>query len=65
MIKKIVWASDGSKDSVDALAYAESIARPLDSEIIGLYVIPDYFEVRAIDEFPSPELDLLADWIKE
>jgi nucleotide-binding universal stress UspA family protein len=65
LIKKIVWASDGSKDSVDALAYAESIARPLDSEIIGLYVIPDYFEVRAIDEFPSPELDLLADWIKE
>lgn len=65
MIKKIVWASDGSKDSVDALAYAESIARPLDSEIIGLYVIPDYFEVRAIDEFPSPELDLLAGWIKE
>lgn len=65
MIKKIVWASDGSKDSVDALAFAESIARPLDSEIIGLYVIPDYFEVRAIDEFPSPELDLLADWIKE
>jgi len=65
LIKKIVWASDGSKDSVDALAFAESIARPLDSEIIGLYVIPDYFEVRAIDEFPSPELDLLADWIKE
>jgi nucleotide-binding universal stress UspA family protein len=65
LIKKIVWASDGSKDSVDALAYAESIARPLDSEIIGLYVIPDYFEVRAIDEFPSPELDLLAGWIKE
>lgn len=65
MIKKIVWASDGSKDSVDALAYAESMARPLDSEIIGLYVIPDYFEVRAIDEFPSPELDLLAGWIKE
>ncbi len=65
MIKKIVWASDGSKDSVDALAFAESIARPLDSEIIGLYVIPDYFEVRAMDEFPSPELDMLADWIKE
>ncbi len=65
MIKKIVWASDGSKDSVDALAYAENIARPLDSEIIGLYVIPDYFEVKALDEFPSPELDLLADWIKE
>ena len=65
MIKKIVWASDGSRDSVDALAYAEHIARPLDSEIVGLYVIPDYFEVKALDEFPSRELDLLADWIKE
>jgi len=65
LIKKIVWASDGSRDSLDALAFAESIARPLDSEIIGLYVIPDYFEVRALDEFPSRELDLLADWIKE
>ena len=60
-----MWASDGSKDSMDALTYAETIARPLDSEIIGLYVIPDYFEVRAVDEFPSRELDLLADWIKE
>jgi nucleotide-binding universal stress UspA family protein len=65
LIKKIVWASDGSRDSLDALAFAESIARPLDSEIIGLYVIPDYFEVRALDEFPSRELDMLADWIKE
>jgi nucleotide-binding universal stress UspA family protein len=65
LIKKIVWASDGSKDSVDALTFAENIARPLDSEIIGLYVIPDYFEVKALDEFPPRELDLLADWIKE
>ncbi|MFI5324292.1 MAG: universal stress protein [Thermodesulfobacteriota bacterium] len=65
MIKKIVWASDGSKDSVDALTFAENIARALDSEIIGLYVIPDYFEVKALDEFPTRELDLLADWIKE
>ena len=50
---------------MDALTYAETIAVPLDSEIIGLYVIPDYFEVRALDEFPTQELDMLADWIKE
>ncbi len=36
-----------------------------DSEILGLYVIPDYFEVPVLDEFPTQELDLLADWIKE
>ena len=65
MINKIVWTSDGSKDSLDALAYAENLARLFDSEIIGLYVIPDYFEVTVLDEFPSAELDLLADWIKE
>lgn len=65
MIKKIVWASDGSKDSIQALSHAESLARMFGAGIVGLYVIPDYFEVNTIDEFQSEELDLLADWIKE
>lgn len=65
MLDKIVWTSDGSKDSIDALAYAESLALLFGSEIVGLYVIPDYFEVPVLDEFPSTELDLLAKWIKE
>lgn len=65
MIKKIVWASDGSKDSIHALSHAESLARMFGAGIVGLYVIPEYFEVSTIDEFESEQLDLLADWIKE
>ncbi|MEQ9618819.1 MAG: universal stress protein [Deltaproteobacteria bacterium] len=65
MIDKIVWTSDGSRDSLDALNYAVNLARIFGSEIVGLYVIPDYFEVPTLDEFPSTELDLLASWIKE
>lgn len=65
MIKKIVWASDGSKDSIHALSHAESLARMFGAGIVGLYVIPEYFEVSTINEFESEELDLLADWIKE
>jgi len=65
LIKKIVWASDGSKDSIHALSHAESLARMFGAGIVGLYVIPEYFEVSTINEFESEELDLLADWIKE
>jgi len=65
VIKRIVWASDGSKDSIHALSHAESLARMFGAGIVGLYVIPEYFEVSTIDEFESEQLDLLADWIKE
>ena len=65
MIKKIVWASDGSKDSLHALSHAENLARMFGAGIVGLYVIPEYFEVSTIDEFESERLDLLASWIKE
>ena len=43
MIKKMLWASDGSTDSLDALSYVEDIAHRCKAEIVGLYVIPDYF----------------------
>ncbi|MCC6712207.1 MAG: universal stress protein [Candidatus Dadabacteria bacterium] len=65
MIKKIVWASDGSKDSLHALSHAESLARVFGAGIVGLYVIPEYFEVSTMDEFESERLDLLASWIRE
>lgn len=65
MIDKILWASDGSEDSLDALSFTEHLAKSMDSEILALYVIPDYFEVPVLEEFPSQELDLLAAWIKE
>ncbi len=65
MINKIVWASDGSQDSLDALSFTESLARSFGAEITALYVIPDYFEVPVLEDFPTQELDLLAAWIKE
>lgn len=65
MIKKILWASDGSEDSLDALDYVEDIAQRCQSETVGLYVIPDYFEVDVEDQFPEQEYDLIAKWIKE
>lgn len=65
MIKKILWASDGSTDSLDALSYVEDIANRCRAETVGLYVIPDYFEVDMKDQFPEQEYDLIAKWIKE
>lgn len=65
MIKKILWASDGSDDSLDALDYVEDVAQRCKSETAGLYVIPDYFEVDIEDQFPEQEYDLIAKWIKE
>ncbi len=65
MIKKILWASDGSPDSLDALDYVRDIANTCKAETVGLYVIPDYFEVDVKDQFPEQEYDLIAKWIKE
>ena len=65
MIDKILWACDDSQDSTYALNYAEYFAKSLNAEIVGLYVIPEYFEVPVLEEFPTDDLDLLAKWIKE
>lgn len=65
MIKKILWASDGSEDSIDALEYVENVGQSCKSETLGLYVIPEYFEVDVKDHFPEQEYDLIAKWIKE
>lgn len=65
MIDKILWACDNSEDAGFALQYAEYFAKSLNAEIVGLYVIPDYYEVPVLEEFPSQELDMLAEWIKE
>lgn len=39
-IKKIIWASDGSNESEEALNYAVFFAKNFGSEIIGISVIP-------------------------
>ena len=39
-IKKILWATDGSKEADDALSYAQYMAGLTGAEIIGVHVIP-------------------------
>lgn len=53
MINKILWASDGSKDSIQTLSYAELLAKRFKAEMLGLFVIPDYYNVA--EKFPLDE----------
>lgn len=39
IVGKILWATDGSKESNDALKYAKLFAKTFDAEIIGLHVL--------------------------
>src|SRR5574341_1870096 len=63
MIHKILWASDGSKDSIQALKYAELMAKKLKAQILSLLVIPDYYDVA--EKFPPDEKQRFAKWIEE
>lgn len=62
MIQKILWATDGSEDSLEALRYVELFARRLNAGVVGLCVIPDYPEV--VEGFSSEEKKRFEDWIK-
>ena len=63
MIHKILWASDGSKDSIQALKYAELLAKEYKAQIFSLLVIPDYYDIA--EQFPSDEKQRFAKWIEE
>ncbi|MDA2919520.1 universal stress protein [Desulfobacterota bacterium AH_259_B03_O07] len=39
IVGKILWATDGSKESNDALKYAKLFAKTFDAEIIGIHVL--------------------------
>ena len=39
-LKKILWATDGSKEADDALSYAQYVAGLSGADIIGAHVIP-------------------------
>ena len=65
MIDKILWASDGSGDSIQTLKYAELLAKRFKSEILGLFIIPDYSE-GVFGRFPSDEKkNEFVRWIEE
>jgi nucleotide-binding universal stress UspA family protein len=63
MIDKILWASDGSKDSIQTLSYAELLAKRFKAEMLGLFVIPDYYNIA--EKFPSDEKNKFIDWVEE
>jgi len=63
MIHKILWASDGSKDSIQALKHAELMAKKLKAQILSLLVIPDYYDVA--EKFPPDEKQRFTKWIEE
>ncbi|NIT12962.1 MAG: universal stress protein [Candidatus Dadabacteria bacterium] len=40
-LRKILWATDGSKQSINALNYSKNISEKFNSKTIGMYVIKD------------------------
>ncbi len=60
-IKKIIWASDGSKESLEALNYAIYLARRFWAEITGMYVIEMHPRLL-YDYARDPDSDLYG-WV--
>lgn len=63
MIDKILWASDGSEDSNEALKWAELMAKKFKAEIIGLSVILDYYGIS--ENLQAGEKTKFARWVEE
>jgi nucleotide-binding universal stress UspA family protein len=61
-IKKIIWATDGSKESEEALNYARFFAQRFNSEIIGIHVIPTH-ERLLYDYSRDPDSELYR-WLE-
>ena len=62
-IKKIIWASDGSKESEEALNYAVFLAQIFNSEIVGIYVI-ELHPRLLYDYARNPDSELYK-WVEE
>jgi nucleotide-binding universal stress UspA family protein len=60
-INRIVWGADGTGDSAEALRIAEAISIKFKSRIMGVSVIPDYYNV--VDLFPPAEKAKFRDWV--
>jgi hypothetical protein len=54
LINKILWASDGSKDSTETLRCAELLSNKSEAEIVGLFVIPDHTK-SGLSQFSSED----------
>lgn len=62
-IKKIIWASDGSKESEEALNYAVFLAQIFNSEIIGIFVIE--LHPRLLYDYARDPDSELYKWVEE
>lgn len=62
-IKKIIWATDGSKESEEALNYARFFAKRFNSEIIGVHVI-EMPERMIYDYVTDPQSEHYG-WLKK
>jgi len=60
-MNKIVWATDGSNDSFQALALAEKFSAKYSAALLGVSVIPLYYSV--VNKFPAKEKDKFLEWM--
>ncbi len=58
---KIIWATDGSNDSLQALALAEKLSIKYKAALKGLSVLPIYYSV--VDNFTQKEKDSFLEWM--
>jgi nucleotide-binding universal stress UspA family protein len=63
-IKKIIWATDGSKESNDALNYAIFLAQKFGSKIIGVHVI-EMPEKQLYEYLNDPESEIYYGWMEK
>ncbi|MER3445904.1 MAG: hypothetical protein C4291_03275 [Candidatus Dadabacteria bacterium] len=63
-IKKIIWATDGSKESNEALNYARFLAQKFGSKIIGVHVV-EMPEKQIYDYLNDPESELYYRWMEK
>jgi len=63
MLKRILWATDGSEDSFVALKYAELLAKNCKANIHGLVVLPE--DYKFFDTFSPEETEKLESSYKE
>ncbi len=61
-IKKILWASDGSKESDSALRYATFLAEKFGAEILSIFVSEIHFPITSL--FPVQE-DVIMDIVEK
>jgi nucleotide-binding universal stress UspA family protein len=62
-IKKIIWATDGSRESEEALNYARFFAQRFNSEIIGVHVIE--MPERMIYDYVADPRSEHYEWLKK